>query len=487
MNESKGHRPDLYDEDARTIKQDSAPLVSKRNRWCLLYVSGGVEADQGRSLRFQGGPVTIGRDEDCDLVLQDRNVSRKHVQVRVSPQGVAVADLGSTNGIGYLGRRIERATLSFGARIEVGETTIDLLPWSNDRTLPLAHRDRYGQLLGVSLPMRRLFTILEALESSDVPVLLEGETGTGKELAAQAIHDHSRRQKGPFVVIDCGTVPQGLMESELFGHRKGAFTGATDNQQGAFEAADGGTVFLDELGELPADLQPKLLRVLETGGFKRIGENQPRRVDVRVIAATKRNLEEEVAAGRFRDDLFYRVAVVRLELPPLRERTEDIPFLANHLARKAGLGSKEKLDGEVIEEFLHRNWPGNVRELRNAVQKTLALRSVGGGRTVSAVFCPSADRGRGSVDDEPVQPMPARDPQGAALTFVEIDGARVGFSTDILAQPYREARSRVIDHFERAYLERLWQKAQGNLSEASRIAGVDRSYIRRLLQKHNLY
>ena len=485
MFSKKNQRPELFSEDARTRKQDSAPLVSNRSRWCLLYVSNGDEEDQGRSFRFQKGPVTIGRDENCDLVLQDQNVSRKHVRLCVSHQGVQVEDAGSTNGIGYLGRRIERATLSFGARIVVGETTIDLLPWSDDRTLPLSRRDRYGQLRGISLSMRRLFTVLEALETSNVPVLLQGETGTGKELAAHAIHDNSSRQDKPFVVIDCGTVPVGIIESELFGHRKGAFTGAIDNQVGAFQAADGGTVFLDELGELSANLQPKLLRVLETGEFKRIGENQPRVVDVRVIAATKRELEKYVTSGRFRDDLFYRVAVVRLEMPPLRDRREDIPLLANYLAEKFGLSPQEKLDDEVIEDFLHRSWPGNVRELRNAVQKTLALRSVPGFGSPDDVLGNSYQHpiGEVSTSSSPTPKLTSKAPQES----VELGESNIAFSESLLKQPYREAKSLVLDYFEKAYLQRLWEKSSGNLSEASRIAGVDRSYIRRLLQKHDLY
>jgi transcriptional regulator with GAF, ATPase, and Fis domain len=529
----------LFEADERTLKRNSPSLVSQQSRGCLLYISEGLPSDQGRSARILGGPAFIGRDPGCDLVLDDRNVSRRHVRIEMSAMGVAVEDIGSTNGIEYLGRRIERATLGFGARIKVGDTAIDLLPLRHDTSLPLARRDRYGELLGGSLPMRRLYTLLEALQASTVPVLLQGETGTGKELAARAIHENSPRATQPFVIIDCGTVPDGLMESELFGHKKGAFTGATADRAGVFESAHSGTVFLDEFGELPLNLQPKLLRVLETGQLRRIGESRTRQVEVRIITATKRNLEQEVADGRFRDDLFYRVAVVRIDMPPLRERREDIPLLASSLAHRLGLPRDQQLAPELMESLLHRTWPGNVRELRNVVQQAMAFGQLaprvdtpksdgpagvnaagseatrGGppsaGSSLSEMPPLSTPAGGASMripespePPEPQEPQELQEPQEPqepqqpseslgslkaldARAHESVNEYAIRLSLPVFDIPFSEARSQVIEGFERAYLTRLLTRAGGNLSEASRLSGTDRSYLRRLLKKYDLH
>jgi DNA-binding NtrC family response regulator len=424
---------------------------------CLLYISAGTPEDLGRSLKLEHGAVVVGRDGDCDLILADKNVSRRHVRLTAGADGILVEDLGSTNGINYLGRRIERATLGPGARIVVAETCIDLLPLADAPTVPLSVEDRYGDLLGASAPMRRLFSVLTQLEQSDVPVLIEGETGTGKELVARALHEHGPRADKPFVIIDCGNVSPELMESEIFGHRQGAFTGALADRVGAFEQADGGTVFLDELGELPRELQPKLLRVLETGQIKAVGATTYESVDVRVIAAAKRQLAEEVDQGRFRDDLFYRVAVVQLRLPPLRERLEDIPMLVGHLASLASGGKVTRLAPATQEYLKRQEWPGNVRELRNVVQRTLALQ-LAGGRSLPGAGFPQDGHAPS------VQP--------------EADGE---------SQPdplFREARDQAILTFEQEYLSRLWAEGRGNLSAAARAAGIDRKYLRTLLRKH---
>jgi hypothetical protein len=340
---------------------------------CLLYVATAGRKDQGRSLPFTSGKVVIGRDADCDLALDADSVSRRHVELTLRPDGIQVEDLGSTNGTTYLGKRIDRATLPIGSRLGVGSCSVDILPLPGSDSLPVSVRGSYGELVGASLPMRRLYSLLEALEQSEAPVLVEGETGTGKELVARALHRHGPRPKKSLVVIDCGSVPIQLMESELFGYRQGAFTGAVRDRAGAFEQASGGTVFLDEIDELPLELQPKLLRVLETSQVKRLGEVEHKTVDVRIIAATKSDLQDEVSAGRFRQDLYYRLAVVQLHLPPLRERLEDIPLLVNHLVRGLTGGKVKRLPQETVESFLRHGWPGNVRELRNAVQRTLTL------------------------------------------------------------------------------------------------------------------
>jgi two-component system response regulator GlrR len=409
---------------------------------CLLYVGVAGRQDQGHSLAFEGGVAVIGRDSDCDLVLHDESVSRRHVRLELGKKGILVEDLKSTNGTTYLGKRIERATLPIGARLGVGNCCVDFLPIPGSEALPVSVRGSYGDLVGASLPMRRLYSLLEALEQSDAPVLIEGETGTGKELVARALHQHGLRSEKPFVVIDCGSVPGQLMESELFGYRQGAFTGAVRDRAGAFESAGGGTVFLDEIDELPMELQPKLLRVLETSQIKRLGDSKYVSVDARFVAATKRSLEEEVSAGRFRQDLFYRLAVVQLRLPPLRERRDDIPLLVNHMIQTMTGGKVTRLPQETVETFLRHEWPGNVRELRNAVQRTLTLGLAG-----------AADA------DTP--------PDDAAN--------------------YKQARERVVREFDIAFLTDLMAKHRGNISAAARAAGLSRNHLRDLLKKHGLH
>ncbi|MBI5526546.1 MAG: sigma 54-dependent Fis family transcriptional regulator [Deltaproteobacteria bacterium] len=358
----------------RATTQEIEPILKRAAPGgCVLYASAGAAEDGGRSLRLETGEAVIGRGDECNLVLRDGSVSRRHARLAVTPDGILVEDLGSRNGTTYLGKRISRITVHVGARIGVGNCSVDLLPLERPGGVPVSTRERYGRLLGASLPMRRVYSVLEAIEGSDAPVLVEGETGTGKDLLARSLHEKGARKDMPFVVIDCGNVPTHLMESELFGHCKGSFTGAVADRAGAFEAADMGTVFLDEVGELPLDLQPKLLRVLETQQIKRLGDVRHSAVDVRVIAATSRDLCAEVEAGRFRDDLYYRLAVIRLKLPPLRDRVEDVPLLAGFLAGELSGGKVKELSEEILEMFMRHDWPGNVRELRNAVQRVLML------------------------------------------------------------------------------------------------------------------
>jgi DNA-binding NtrC family response regulator len=448
---SKGSTKSRSDNDSTAKTKEIGPLVAAGDApvGCIVYVSEAGHEDQGGSRRLETGSVVIGREEDCQLILNDASVSRRHARLTARPDGILVEDLGSTNGITYLGKRIERATLMPGARIGVGRYSIDLLPLSDSGSIPVSRRESYGSLVGTSLSMRRLYSLLEMLEHSEAPVLVEGETGTGKELVARALHENGRRARKPFVVIDCANVPAELMESELFGHRKGAFTGAVADRPGAFEEAGGGTVFLDELGELPLPLQPKLLRVLETGQVKRLGEARHLPVDVRIITATRRNLAVEVEQRRFRDDLFYRVAVVQLKLPPLRERREDIPLLVRHLSRQSPEGELDRLPPEAEELLMRHDWPGNVRELRNVVQRALALGIVS---VESGELDHSARRAPGSGEKK-----------------------------------YKQARELALREFERSYLQELWTRYRGNLSAAARAAGLDRKSLRNLLRRYNLY
>jgi DNA-binding NtrC family response regulator len=311
--------------------------------------------------------------------------------------------------------------------------------------IPLSAAPRFGDLLGESAIMRAAFAVLERAAASDATVLVYGESGTGKELAARALHDVSPRREGPYVVCDCGAVAASLAESQLFGHARGAFTGATDARSGVFEEADGGTLVLDEIGELPLDLQPKLLRAIESRTVTRLGEHQPRPVDLRLIACTHRNLEAEVKAGRFRQDLFFRLSVITARLPPLRERRGDIPLLVKHF-----LGKRPALPRHVLDLFASHAWPGNVRELRNVVERLVVL--------------------------------PDLDPQDL-LGAAEAAPAPTAGDEEL---SFHDAKQRHTDRFERAYLQRLLDKHGGNISEVARAAALSRQTCYRLMHKHGI-
>jgi DNA-binding NtrC family response regulator len=310
--------------------------------------------------------------------------------------------------------------------------------------------------------MRAVFAILERASTTSATVLLEGETGTGKGAAAESIHRASDRAEKPFVVVDCSAIPAALLESELFGHEKGSFTGAIGRRIGAFEEADGGTLFLDELGELPLELQPKLLRALEERAIRRVGSNQHRPVDLRLVAATNRDLRGEVNAGRFRADLYYRLAVVRVTLPALRDRTEDLPLLVARLLRTMRVSDARAAffaSPEFIARLEGANWSGNVRELRNYVERCLVFQD---------------------------SKMEANDPASSApAKVVQPVDPKTGFRVDA-RQLYSEERRRVLDEFEGAYLTALMDDHQGRTVFAARAAGLDRVYLYRLLRKHGL-
>jgi len=394
------------------------------------------------------GSCVVGAGSDADLIIEDKMVSRRHVELELRPEGIAVRDLGSRNGTFYLGQRIEAVVLSLGSCIRVGDA--ELRFEADTSTLQSAGDGgvSYRHLLGVSEAMRKLFAILARLEGSLVSILVEGESGVGKELFARAIHEGSNVSSGPLVVLNCGAISRELVLSELFGHKKGSFTGASDARIGAFEAAHGGTLFLDEIGELPLEAQPALLRVLESGEFKPLGETAPRHVTVRVIAATNRDLQSEIEAGNFREDLFYRIAVVKLRVPPLRERQHDVRLLAGHFAKQAGAG---ELPEEVMTHLQQRSWPGNARELRNAVLAYLAI---------------------GMLPDQDAAP-------GGLLELA----LRQSIDT---AQPYQEQRELFNALFSRVYFEALLEKTGGNQSEAARLCGIERSYLGKLLKKYGI-
>ncbi len=358
-------------------------------------------------------------------------------------------DLGSTNGTRVNGVPVERAYLLPGATIVLGQAELRVESAGETSEL-LSPEDRYGRALGTCPAMRRIFALLPRLAAADATILLEGETGTGKSLLAEAIHEASPRAAGPFVVVDCGAIPPTLIESELFGHEKGAFTGAATARVGAFESARGGTLFLDEIGELPLEMQPKLLRALEERVVKRVGGNDSIRLDLRLIAATNRELREEVNRGRFRSDLYYRVATMRLRVPPLRERREDIPLLAAHFYAQYAPGGEPP--AELITSLVRQDWPGNVRELRSAVERAVLLDD-------PEVWGDLGDRGA------------AASPAAAAL----VDGLS-----------FRAAKERAVAEWERAYVQALIERHGRNLSRAARAVRMDRNHLRELLRRHGV-
>jgi transcriptional regulator with GAF, ATPase, and Fis domain len=412
----------------------------------------------GRAVALRGVAVTIGSDPTCDLVLADPRVSRRHLEIRPSEHGgFVVRDLGSKNGTLFQGVAILEATVGPGATLKLGNTFLRIQPEPHGLDLPPSERRRFGELVGESLAMRELFTILEYAADGEVNVLLEGETGTGKELCARAIHEHGARRKGPLVVLDCGALPESLVESELFGHVKGAFTGAMAARQGAFVRADGGTLFLDEVDSLPLALQPRLLRALEARRVRPVGGDQEVEVDVRVIAACQRDLATAVASGEFRPDLLYRLSVLRVVLPPLRARREDLaPTIRELLARRGWKDGDLGISGPNLERLIAYAWPGNVRELRNLLDRALALSPKA--RSFAEL--------RFSLPGDPVGEREDFDYHGEL--------------------PYAEAKQRLLDAFEARYLEDLIARNDGNISAAAREAELDRKHLRTLLRKHGL-
>lgn len=413
----------------------------------LVRCSGAMASPNPLRLLERGG--VLGAGADADMVIEADTASRRHAELTPVAEGVRVTDLGSKNGLFYLGQRFESMVLQPGSRFRLGsvEIALDIDSEALDH-YETGDPETYGDLIGISPPMRRLFAQLVRLEGSKVNVLIAGETGTGKELVARALHEHSLARRGPLVCLNCGALDRGLVRSELFGHQRGAFTGATSASAGAFVAADGGTLFLDEVAELPLDVQPVLLRALEMRCVNPVGAPNERAVDVRLVTATHRDLRAEVDAGRFREDLFYRIQVVRLDVPPLRERPEDVAVLAAHIARQQGVTT---LPADFLDAIAQHAWPGNVRELRNAVEAYLAIGAV-----------PRADAGAG------------RAVEGALFDF--IDPTRT----------YADQKHEVLERFTHAYLQRLLEKTCGNQSEAARLSGLERSYLGKLVGKLGL-
>jgi DNA-binding NtrC family response regulator len=403
------------------------------------------------SLQVGAEPRVIGRSPGCHLSLHDRKVSATHCEVVATDRGVRVRDLGSTNGVYLENHRIIEAVLTSEATLRLGDTVLAFRPGKAQR-VPVSRSESFGPLVGGTPQMRALFEQLKLLAPTTISVLIEGETGTGKELVARAIHEASDRASKPLVVVDCGAMPPNLAESTLFGHEKGAFTGATERRKGAIAEADGGTLFLDELGELPIDLQPKLLRVLAEQRIKRVGADTYVPVNVRVVAATHRDLLQEINQGGFRADLYFRIAQERVDLPPLRERVEDIPAIVQRMMTDQGKASAfDRVTPESLDRLMRHDWPGNVRELRNLVLLALAY-DRGGPIDLAARL--RQEQGR----------LPAR------------KGPRVEGRT------YAQWR----DDQDRVYFAALFEATDGNISEMARRSNLHRKTVRESLERYGI-
>ncbi|HEY4177141.1 MAG TPA: sigma 54-interacting transcriptional regulator [Kofleriaceae bacterium] len=436
---------------AATVYSDILDGGTGRMRCQVVVLEG---PDRGRACTISDVEKSIGTHGDCDLVLSDERVSSKHVTIRAHDGRFVVRDLGSKNGTWFEGSRITEATLPAGSTLLVAKTPMRIEPEATPLDIPPSQARRFGELVGESLAMREVFAVLERIAASDATIVVEGETGTGKEVVARSLHDASARRKGPFIAVDCGALPENLLESELFGHVRGAFTGAANARTGQIARADGGTLFLDELGKISPTVQARLLRVLEERVVRPLGGDTERAIDVRVIAASRDDLDAEVAAGRFRPDLLYRLAVVRVALPPLRNRREDLPVLVRELGRRRGLVD-ETPSGPNMQRLLAHSWPGNVRELRNVIDRAIAL-------------APGAKSfGELTIRLEPVS----------------LAGDGIAVRSDL---PYAEAKAAVLHDLERRYVSDLLARTGGNISQAAREADMDRKNLRTIAKKHGL-
>ena len=437
--------------DLETVEQQQfarAPAISAREVPELSFTDG-----KGSHRVPLIGRAVLGSSGGVDIAIADPAVSRLHAELEVREDGVWVRDLGSRNGTFVEGVCVGSARIAPGASLRVGSTLLTLGAHSASMPVELWPTPSFGPLVGRSVAMRELFVQLSRCAASSATVLLQGETGTGKDLVARALHEASPRAAQPFSVVDCAGLPEHLLEAELFGHAKGAFTGAVEARAGIIEESDGGTVFLDEVGELGLAMQPKLLRMLETRSVRRVGgASGYQTVDVRFISATHRDLREMVNTGAFREDLYFRLAVLPLTVPPLRARREDVPLLAAHFLHQGG-GSAAALSGALLDELATRPWLGNVRELRNFIERAVAL---GPEQALSSL---------------PASKHLARSP---AAPSVEIKGT------------LKEAREQWTDRFEREYLSQLLDQHARDVPSVARAAGVDRTYVYRLLRKHGI-
>ncbi len=465
---------------------DRAPTLHLRR--CILQ---GVD-DPTQEWSFDKEEIRIGSMEDNDVVLADDTVSRYHCRIVQEDTGYVLVDQRSTNGTFVNKVRVREAYLKPGCIVSVGQSQVRFNAREEEVQIVPSRNDRCGGLIGGNSRMREIYSIIEKIAPTATTVVIDGETGTGKEVVAQAIHSLSPRSRNELVVFDCGAVPPNLIESELFGHEKGSFTGAMMTRTGLFEQADGGTLFLDELGELPIDLQPKLLRALEQREVRRVGAVKANKIDVRIIAATNRNLEDEVKAGRFRQDLFYRLSVVRLHLPALRERADDIPLLVTHFLEHAqynrnpnGTKRAREVSREAMTLLQNYSWSGNVRELVNTIERACSFCESG---TIDVADLP--DYVRMSKPSQRELPRRATTiPQAnAPLVSMNPNAPAPSPPPELMGEgvTFKDAKERWVASFERDYILQLLRRNTGNISHAARAADIDRKYFRKLMKKYDI-
>ncbi len=443
-----------FENKTQIIKVDEGSAnISLRK--CQLSVVDGPE--KGKKYSLVKSTTKIGKKENNDFIVEDATVSRNHMMIEYNSDSFLLKDMKSTNGTFLNGTKVKEAFLVPGDRIKLGNTTIEFVAFEEKVRIEPSESEVFGAMVGKSLKMRQIFGILEKISPTLATVIIEGETGTGKELVARAIHENSPRKNRPFVVFDCSSVAPNLIESELFGHERGSFTGAVKSRRGAFEEANGGTISLDEIGELTLDLQPKLLRALENREIRRVGTNLQVPIDVRVVCASNRNLKKEVNDGRFREDLYYRLSVVKILIPPLRDRVEDIPLSVEKFLRDGKFNKNPdgtlhvtKVDDDALKGLQRYQWPGNVRELQNCIERAVIM-----------------------ARDEAI--VPADFPP--QIRMLSMEGERDGF--DI---PYGIS----LDEMERALIVKTLAETGGNRTKTSEILGINRRTLQNKLREYGL-
>lgn len=456
-------------DDPRNIYTQQVDISPRLDRieleLCRLVVIDGP--DVGQEMTVDRSIVRIGTNHKNDLVLNDNTVSRFHCEIRRVRDEYLFIDRHSTNGC-YLGDlRLVEGYLYPNCELVIGSSLVRFEPLVESIEIVPSQASQYGDLIGSADKMREVYGVLDKVAPSELSVVIQGQTGTGKELVSRAIHQFSRRKAGPLVIFDCSAFPANLLESELFGHEKGAFSGAIRTHRGVFERAEGGTIFFDELGEMSVNLQPKFLRALESGEIRRVGGERTIKIDARIISATNRNLLSMVEEGTFRQDLYYRLAKVTLELPPLRERIEDLPTLCEHfmdqLKSRGHAPSQVRGFGpEALAIMADYDWPGNVRELKNVVERAAAFCE---GELIQPEDLPSDLCARLGVASADIAPQPPAISSGLGL---------------------KGAKEMMVSNFERDYLIGLLKQCNNNISRVAREAGIDRRHVYRLMKKYQI-
>jgi two-component system response regulator GlrR len=463
------HQPDDTESTELRTFGHVTPKIAIRSRPELRWTDG-----SGSHVATIERRAVVGSAPGVDVVVSgDRTISRFHAELDIRDGELWIRDLGSSNGTHLEGIRVVEARVPDRGKIELGSTVIQARYAAKQSDVELWPLNRFGPLIGRSEAMLELFATLARVAKTESSVLIQGETGTGKELVARAIHDASGRAGQPFVVVDCAAIPENLLEAELFGHAKGAFTGAAYPRNGAFEDASGGTLFLDEVGELALSMQPKLLRALEARTVRRLGETTYRSVDIRVLCATHRDLPRMVNEREFREDLYFRLSVIPITVPALRQRPEDIPALVAHF-----LADEAAVTAELMQHVLSRPWRGNVRELRNFVEQAKVL------GLIKAIELPKLD---GCHESPSPSLAEGRREQGSSTTPESSAlSEELCPPASLFEQPFKYFREQWIDWGERSYVERLLARHERNVASGARAAGFDRTYLYRLMRKHDL-